>query len=57
MGTGNLLKFVIFLVLLEGYLLLSVKMHSKITALQFDDVDQTQMCIDVFSVVVFQKSF
>ena len=27
------------------------------TAVQFDDIDQTYMCINVFSVVVCQKSF
>ena len=56
-GTGHLLKFVLFLALIEDYLLWSVEMHGKMIAVQFNDLDQTHMCIDVFSVILYQKYF
>ena len=52
----HLFEFVFFLILLEESLLRSVEVYSDMIAVQFDDVDQTLMSVDVFSIIVGQQS-
>ena len=56
-GPGHFFKLVFFLVLFKEYLLWSVDMYSKMIAVQFDDVDQALVSVDVFSIIVRQKCF
>ena len=55
-GPGHFLKLVLFLVLLEEYLLWSIDMHGKMIAVQLDDVNRAQMGVDLFSIIVCQNT-
>ena len=54
-GPGHFLEFVLFLVLLKDSILWSIKMCGEMISVQFDDVDRTCMCIDIFFIIVCQK--
>ena len=52
----HIFEFVFFLVLLEESLLQIVEVYSDMIAVQIDDVYRTLVSVDIFTVIVRQKS-